>query len=105
MNNRITLSIRPDGSVQYIDPAASQLVTGKATKRRASHVLPVGRIRRAAFILLRWCFGETGAVAEWTRGWNCRWLVQIVDGPTAGPFNARQAAIDWEVGFIERNVL
>ena len=101
----IVLSLKPDGAVQYIDPAASQLVTGNVTKHRASHVLPVGRIRRAAFILLRWCFGETGAVAEWTRGWKCRWLVQIVDGPTAGPFDARQAAIDWEVDWIGRNVL
>lgn len=103
--NQVVISISPTGAVQYIDPAAGQLVTGEATKRRASHVLPVGRIRRAAFILLRWCFGETGAVADWTRGWNCQWRVQIVDGPTAGPFDERQAAIDWEVDYIGRNIL
>lgn len=105
MSGRLTIAIRPDGSVQYIDPAAGQFVEGTASKRRASHVLPAGRVRRAAFILLRWCFGETGAVSDWTRGWKCSWVVQIVNGPHAGPFEKRQAAIDWEVEYIERNVL
>jgi len=105
MSNRVTLSIRPDGSVQFIDPAAGQFVEGNVSKRRASHVLPAGRVRCAAFILLRWCFGETGAVSDWTRGWKGSWVVQIVDGPHAGPFAKRQAAIDWEVDWIERNVL
>jgi len=105
MTNRLTIAIRPDGSVQFIDPAAGQFVEGNASKRRASHVLPAGLVRRAAFILLRWCFGEAGAVSDWTRGWNCPWVVRIVNGPHAGPFEKRQAAIDWEVDWIERNVL
>lgn len=102
---RIAISLKPDGSVQYIDPAAGQFVKGAASKRRASHVLPAGVVRRAAFILLRSLFGETGAVSDWTRRWNCSWVVQIVNGPHAGPFEKRQAAIDWEVSYIERNVL
>jgi len=101
----ITVVIRKDGTMQYIDHRADELVAGTTSKRRARHVLPVGRTQRFVFIALRWLFGEHSRVAAWTRRWSCRWMVEIVGGPTVGPFDDRDEAISWEIDWIEENVL
>ena len=101
----LTIAIRPDGSVEYIDSQASGLAVGRTTKRRASNVLPVGLLQRVAFVALRRLCGECGTVADWTRRWKCQWRVFIIDGPSMGPFDNRSEAIDWEVDWIARNRL
>lgn len=102
----VKIAIKPDGTVQYVDKAADQIVTGRRTRRRASHVLPVGLVRRLTFQLLRSVFSETGRVAAWTRRWRCPWTVSVVDGPQrVGPFTRRSEAIEWEVDWLHLNRL
>jgi len=65
--------------------------------RRGGHVVPAGRLRRAAFRLLRRLFGNRGRVAAWTRTWAGPWLVILPAGNVLGPFAGRDAAVRAEV--------
>jgi hypothetical protein len=55
--------------------------------QRASHVWPVHPIKRAAFRLLRLCFGERGRVAVWTRSWRGPWQVVLMRNAECGMRN------------------
>lgn len=99
MSNR-TILIRPDGRVEYIGDDGAGLVSGRATKRRASHIEPAGRWRRLAFRVLRGVFADESRVAAWTRRWRGPWMVRVIGGPVAGPFENREAAIAWEVAWL-----
>lgn len=76
---------------------------GTESVRRASHVLPLPAGKRFLFVLLRTVFGETGRVSEWTRTWTGPHIVEIIDGPTLGPFPTRQEALDREVQWLLKN--
>lgn len=75
---------------------------GEVKKERASHILPVNRGLRAAFLLLRWAFGEEGRVAAWTRTWRCRWYTEIIATGETFTSRDRQACLDWERRKLER---
>ena len=79
---------------------------GHATRRRASQVHPVNRIKRAAFYTLRGLFGERGRVSDWTRSWVGNWEVDLAvsGGPKLGPFAVRSEAIRAEEQWLEDNV-
>lgn len=80
---------------------------GPARQWRASHVLPVNRFLRRWFCRLRRWFGERGLVAAFTRRWPCQWLVDLgpSGGSVFGPFRRRDAAIRFEIDWLERNRL
>ena len=67
--------------------------------RRGGRVVPVNPIRRTAFRLLRWLFGDRGRVAAWTRTWSGPWLVVVPTG-ALGPFADRDAAVQAEVEYL-----
>ena len=66
--------------------------------RRAAYVEPYGKLLRAIFRGLRRAFGDRGRVANFTRGWRCRWRVDArpSGGSVQGPFPDRESALDWE---------
>lgn len=104
------ITIRPDGSVEFIhdDELAAELTDalgGAADKQRASHVEPTNILLRWAFHLVRRRVSDGSRLAEWTRGWRCEWRARIFDGPMLGPFDDRQAAIDAEVEWLLANKL
>lgn len=121
----VTMTIEDDGSATFLktDAADIFLECGEVITRRASHVEPAPRYERWAFHLLRTLFGETGRVADWTRGWKTLWRINTK--PVGGPiltwghvyptgtfslnsqaasriyiFSDRQRAIDAEVAFL-----
>lgn len=101
------LTINQAGQIEAIasDELAGLELPGLVTKRRASHVLPCGWLKRQAFKLLRWATGEVGPVSDWTRGWRGPWQVQIVNGPSLGIYAERADAIAAEVAWIEAHQL
>jgi hypothetical protein len=64
-------------------------------RRRASHVVPVSAVRRAAFRLLRSLVSDGSAAARWSRSWRGPWLSDMspVSGPMLGPFETRAEAL------------
>jgi len=102
---RKVISVDPMGTMTFLnDPAFASLVSkGKATITRASHVEPLPRGRRKLFQALRWLFGETGKVAQWTREWRGPWQVDLAPsrGPILGPFADRQKAIEAEITWLQ----
>jgi hypothetical protein len=98
-----TIKLRTDGTLDFIGDEGRELVAGPATKTRASHVLPVSRGKRWAFRLLRAAFADTSRVASWCRTWRGLWRVEVIGGPTFGPFDDRLAAIRAEVEYLRRN--
>ncbi len=110
MSKKQVVRILPSGEMQFIDkPELAELkAQGPSSSRRASHVEPHNRLLRAAFHLLRRTFGERGAVAAFTRGWPCRWRVNMtLSGGDVfkGVYHNRQDAIDAEVLWLQDNKL
>jgi len=89
------------------DPRLPMDELGQATKRRASNVLPCNHLLRAVFRRLRDRYGETGVVAWFTRRWPCKWIVDLTPsgGGFYGPFRHREAAIAFEVAWLEKYYL
>ena len=84
------------------------LLNATSTVRRASNVHPVNKTLRGLFYLLRAKYGEKGRVAQFTRLWPCLWQVDLA--PVGGPvlpqvWRDRQAAIDAEVVWLQRNFI
>lgn len=80
------INIKPNGTVEFIydDHLAGLLRQGKATIERASHV----------------------EVGDPVQGQDpLAWYASMVNGPVLGPYSTRQAALDAEVEWINRNVL
>jgi hypothetical protein len=106
MANRVAVLIRPDGRVEYLNSRAAALLAGshvgKRRTRRASHVVPVGPLRRFAFRIIRAVCSDGSWLARWTRRWKCRWRVEVIGGPRCGPFGQRSDAIRWEVEYLQR---
>ena len=100
------ITIQTNGNACYVDPAAESLLdqnTGE--RRRQSLVEPQNRTLRVLFRAIRFPCGDRGRIAAWTRRWRCLWMARIFGGPTAGPFADRAEAIEWEISWIEENVL
>lgn len=98
----VDIVIDESGEVRFLshagDEATAQLAfaLGGST-RRASHILPEGRLQRLAFRLIRLA-GDSGSLAAWTRSWRCRWVVDLSPsgGGLEGPFCSRAEAIEFE---------
>lgn len=101
------ISFSADGSAECLDTGAlpfSEL--GTITRRRASHVEPVCRMKRAAFWLLRWATGERGAISDWTRRWSGPWQVRFPGSPVVHfTHESRAECIAWEVATINTELL
>ena len=103
----LVINVGSDGNLEFLmEPEAGDLLQqGMVVTRRASHILPKGKILRIAFKAIRGIFGETGKVSEWTRQWQCRWIVDL--GPSGGPvlgwFGDRRNAIAAEQHWLANN--
>lgn len=117
----MSVTIDENGDLIYLKTSEHDIFAeiGEVVTRRASHVEPVTFWLRVAFRFLR-VFGDKTRVAGWTRGWQCRWLVDTrpVGGPvltwsdTRGDgtrfyydagiatWRDRQSAIDAEIKFL-----
>lgn len=106
----MVFTFNDDGSVSAIDNNDAREILdgafgGESTKRRATHVLPVNRVKRVVFRVIRWATGD-GKRLLWLENWTRRWGgPQTVDltpsnGPVVGPFPDRQAALDWEYQWL-----
>jgi hypothetical protein len=109
MTNPIVFSIDGEGDVRFlVNEDTSSFLDATSAVRRASHVLPSIPLLRALFVRIRLIFGEHGRMAEFTRRWNCSWVVDL--SPVNGPklltiFKSRQAAIDYEIQWLNTNFL
>ena len=109
MSTQISIVVRDNGSLVCLDTETNSCfrALGKVTTRRASHVVPINKTLCAIFYFLRKYFGEKGWMAEFTRMWKCKWLVDLrpVGGPVMfGPFIDRQHAIDAEIEWLNQNL-
>ena len=95
--------VRPDGTIEYIGHALNMDALGRVKLRRASYIEPKSRIKRSAFLMLRWAFGEVGRVSEWTRSWKCVWTVRWASEPSVIVFENpdRATCIVWEIEQLE----
>ena len=69
---------------------------GEQHRNRASEILPVNPIKRVAFKLLRFCFGERGRIAEWTRQWHGPWEGRVLATGETYTHLSRRAVLAWE---------
>jgi hypothetical protein len=90
-----------------VNDVTRSLVPEAQEPRRASNVVPVDLFLRKAFEALRGAFGDEGRTAEWTRGWGCRWMVDMtpVGGPVMCGFSSREKAIEYEIEWLNENFL
>ena len=76
----------------------------KIKEERISRIVPENPLLRFLFLFLRKTFGDKGKVANWTRRWKCRWIVQFKDGKVLGPFNERASALQAEIEELSRRL-
>lgn len=91
--------IKRDGTLEFLGAPPPGLVLPGARRTRFSEIIPVNPIKRAAFRILRWMFGEDGRVSGWTRRWRCRWEAVILIGPARGrrcQCEHRDVLVFWE---------
>ena len=94
------------GDVTFlVTPAAAAFVTDDAVVSRASYVIPDNFLLRIVFRILRTVLGDKGRMAEFTRSWKCKWVVDT--RPTAGVilpkrYSNRAEAIEAEVNFLNK---
>lgn len=101
----VRVTVQPDGSIEYLQhECTEQLVPGRATRRRASHIVPRRALQRVAFWACR-LGGDASRLAAWTRAWRCDWLVDLgpSGGPVLGPFEDREQAIEAEELWLWEN--
>lgn len=63
---------------------------------RWSHIKPVNRVLLLLFNTVRYCFGDKGWAAAWTRRWPCTWQLHIPSLNYSARCNDRQALVDIE---------
>lgn len=73
-------------------------------KVRVSNILPRNILLRISFSILRTFFKENSMVYEWTRSWNCKWIV-IIKNSSFGPFLKRSEAIAFEKDLLRGTLL
>lgn len=85
--------------LEWLAAPPFRLAVSKQSKQRFSEIVPRNPIKRAAFRLLRFMFGETGKVSDWTRGWVCTWKATILLGSHKGESKEnglRAVLLEWE---------
>lgn len=90
------ITIKQTGEVQWIGDAMPIPVT-IVERKRLSTIEPFDTVKRDAFRLLRFMFGEQGRVAAWTRKWRGLWLVTILETGEWSVFRKRANAVRWEL--------
>ena len=93
MNNHV-IDVLPDGTAHGLGNPLH--LPGKITSKRFSVIVPTRAYWRLAFIVLRYCFGDTGQVAAWTRGGPCHWTCVVLATGKTARCNDRQALVYWE---------
>lgn len=101
MKRIITLS--NNGTVEWFDECPIMLDCDVIHTRRASHIVPLNMIKRAAFRLLRLVFGDRSAAASWTRSWRGPWLVRIVGSQRHFIHQSRRVCVEWERGVLNED--
>lgn len=66
------------------------------SRSRFSEIVPVRWSLLTLFRALRYIFGETGAVSEWTRSWPCSWRMTVLSTGHTEYGNDRLALIERE---------
>jgi hypothetical protein len=74
-------------------------------RKRISYIYPQNLILRVIFKTLRKLFGDNGKIADWTRNWECKWQIEILDENKSEKkifkgFKDRKIAIDFEKNYI-----
>jgi|TARA_Y100000310_G_scaffold98201_1_gene95899 hypothetical protein len=97
--------IERDGTMRAIVDDVGDLFDGarSVTVRRASHVVPVGRVRGIVYRAIRSVISDHGRMAGWTRCWSGPWLVDLslVGGPSVlGVYATRRVALDAERAWL-----
>ena len=105
--DKVVISIE-DGVTKFLVNEETQSMVEDGVVRRASHVEPVNKALRLLFHTLRGLFGEKGWMAAFTRKWPCYWQVNLK--PIGGPvldlnWKNRQAAIDFEIGWLNEHFI
>ena len=93
------IRIRRDGFIEWLAPPPVPFKVEKQTKVRYSEIVPLNPFLCIAFRVLRFLFGESGRVSEFTRSWKCVWLAHILIGEhkdEAQVSQYRDALITWE---------
>lgn len=93
-----------EGECTYLCTEAAPQIEG-AVIRRASHVFPRNFLLRTLFRILRYWLGDKGRMSDFTRSWNCEWIVDTrpVGGivlPTT--YYDRRQAINAEVVYLNK---
>jgi hypothetical protein len=73
---------------------------------RWSHIKPVGPVLRLLFNTVRYCFGDSGRAAAWTRRWPCMWELTVLSTGWTARSNDRSAlvAIEHEKYFLSEGL-
>lgn len=64
--------------MEWLGDCPLPLPVGKT--QRFSEIVPADWWFRIPFRILRFMFGETGRVSNWTRNWQCVWRGEILLG-------------------------
>lgn len=89
------LILRPDGTMRWLEPPPFK-VTGRVKRERFSHIRPCNPVLLAAFLLLRWAFGEKGKVYDFTKRWPCRWKMTVIETRFTAESDNREELITLE---------
>lgn len=93
------LRIRKDGVIEWLAPPPVPFKIQKQTRTRFSEIVPSNHVKCVLFRILRFVFGETGRVSDWTRSWCCLWHGEILQGPHKGETmesGLRCVLLEWE---------
>lgn len=71
------------------------------SKTRVSRIVPTNKLLKITFNLLRSVFTESSGISQWTRTWQCQWVV-VIDGTEHACFWNRVSAIEFEKDLIYR---
>jgi hypothetical protein len=92
-----TITILPDGTVEFLGECPLDLPLSNPIRRRVSVILPAHNWKRIAFKNLRTVFGEQGRVAAWTRTWTGPWTARILATGETYTAETRAQCIAWEI--------
>ena len=96
---KYTITIKRDGTIETMDEVPFeelQLQVATISQERVSHIWPANLVKHIAFRLLRWAFGDTGLIAQWTRNWRGPWTVVIIASREAYTHPSRRVCVAWE---------
>ena len=101
----VTVTIDESGDMVFLNSPEHDvfLELGETITRRASHITPRAFWSKLAFNALRMLVSDNSKIAAWTRTWSGPWQIDMraVGGPVVnGEWTTRQAAIDYEVAFL-----